>query len=75
MNTINFDKVIDAVKRTKAIVLDKELKQHISMKGDADFVTEVDFRISSFLPFFVPVIVWMIMASPAWKGLTEPSSA
>ena len=49
MNTINFDKVIDAVKRTKAIVLDKELKQHISMKGDADFVTEVDFRISSFL--------------------------
>lgn len=46
---IDFDKIIDAVKQTKHIVLDKNLKNHINMKGEADFVTEVDFKISSFL--------------------------
>lgn len=46
---VDFEKVIEAVRQTKAIVMDDELKNQISMKGEADFVTEVDFRISSFL--------------------------
>lgn len=49
INSINFDKVIEAVKQTKSIVLDKSLKSHINMKGEADFVTEVDLLISHFL--------------------------
>lgn len=47
--SIDFKKVIDTVKQTKSIVSDKSLKEHINKKGEADFVTEVDFRISSFL--------------------------
>lgn len=49
MIKVDFEKVIETVKKTKAIVNDKELKSNISMKGKADFVTEVDLRISSFL--------------------------
>ncbi len=49
INNIDFEKVIEAVKKTKAIVSDPNLRQHIMMKGEADFVTDVDFRISSYL--------------------------
>lgn len=49
IKNINFDKIIEAVKSTKTIVLDKSLKDSIKVKGDADFVTEVDLRISKFL--------------------------
>lgn len=46
---IDFDKVIAAVKSARDIVLNDSLRSNISMKGEADFVTEVDRRISSYL--------------------------
>ncbi len=49
IGNIDFEKIIEVVKSTKSIVLDNELRKHIAMKGDADFVTEVDLRISSYL--------------------------
>lgn len=49
MSNIDFDKIIEAVKSTKAIVLNENLRHQISMKGEADFVTEVDYQISKFL--------------------------
>ncbi len=48
-NSINFDMIIDAVKDTKNIVLNKELKKDINIKGEANFVSAVDIEISNFL--------------------------
>ena len=44
MKNIDVEKIIEAVKSTKAIVLDEKLRTQISMKGEADFVTEVDYQ-------------------------------
>lgn len=44
-----FEKVIDLVKSTKNIVFDKSLIKDVSMKGAADFVTEVDKAISKYI--------------------------
>lgn len=46
---VNQHKVIELVKSTKSIVNQLELRKHVQMKGASDFVTDVDFAISSFL--------------------------
>lgn len=46
---MDYRKVIELVKEAGKTVFDKELKNSVSMKGDADFVTAVDFKISNFL--------------------------
>lgn len=47
--SVDFAKVVDAVQQTREIVLDKELKSDIKIKGEADFVTSVDYKISKML--------------------------
>ena len=47
--SMNFAPVIDAVKSTRPIIFDKALASSVKMKGEADFVTEVDLRISEHL--------------------------
>lgn len=49
MSNIDFDKIIEVVKSAKSIVLNDELRHQINMKGEADFVTEVDYQISRYL--------------------------
>ena len=44
-----YNKVIELVKSTKAIVFDKQKQQKVDMKGAADFVTAVDIAISDYL--------------------------
>lgn len=46
---MNYEPVIALVKEAGKFVFDKELKKDVSMKGDADFVTAVDLKISDFL--------------------------
>jgi len=46
MNTELKEKVIALVKRAGQTVFDKSLLTSVDMKGDADFVTAVDYRIS-----------------------------
>lgn len=47
--SVDFVKVVDAVQQTREIVLNKGLKSDIKMKGEADFVTSVDYEISKML--------------------------
>lgn len=49
MISIDYDRIIEAVKSTKSIVLDESLRNQIKMKGEADYVTEVDLQISNYL--------------------------
>lgn len=49
INDIDFDKVLEIVKSTKSIVFNEKLKNCIKMKGEADFVTDIDYRISSYI--------------------------
>lgn len=42
-------KVIELVKRTKDIILDKKKAAEIEVKGYGDFVTQVDFAVQNFL--------------------------
>lgn len=46
---MNFDKVIEKVLQTKKIVNDESLRSAVRMKGEADFVTNIDLAISNFL--------------------------
>lgn len=46
---MSFEKVVQLVKEASAFVYDQELKSQISQKGFADYVTQVDLRISEFL--------------------------
>lgn len=46
---MGYENVIAVVKETKKIVLNDDLRNAVKMKGEADFVTEVDLRISQFL--------------------------
>lgn len=46
---MNYDKVIETVLKTKAIVTDESLRSAVHVKGEADFVTNVDLAISDFL--------------------------
>lgn len=49
IKNIDFDKVIEAVKSAKSIVFDDELRAMVNLKGEADFVTAVDIKISDYL--------------------------
>lgn len=46
---MSFESVIQLVKEASKFAYDEELRAHISQKGSADYVTEVDLRISEFL--------------------------
>lgn len=46
---MNYSKIIDLVKQTKQFIISDELKNEISMKGEADFVTAADIAISNHL--------------------------
>lgn len=46
---MDFDKVIEKVLQTKKIVNDEKLRADVHMKGEADFVTQIDLAISNFL--------------------------
>ncbi len=46
---MNYEAIIDLVKRAGEFVFDDSLKSSVNMKGEADFVTAVDLRISSFV--------------------------
>ena len=46
---MNYDAIIALVKQAGQFVFDRELKESVSMKGAADFVTAIDLKISSFL--------------------------
>ena len=46
---MEYDKIIELVKEASLFVFDKELRDSISMKGEADFVTAVDLKISNYI--------------------------
>ena len=46
---MNIQEVIALVKRTKELVENQELAEHIKVKGPADYVTQVDIRVQNFL--------------------------
>lgn len=46
---MEYSKIIDLVKQTKTIIFDENLRKEVELKGEADFVTEIDFRVSNFL--------------------------
>lgn len=46
---MDYKRIIDQVKKASMFVFDKTLKESVSMKGAADFVTNVDISISNFL--------------------------
>ena len=46
---MNYEKIIDLVKEAGEFVFDEKLKNEVSEKGAADFVTAVDLKISSFI--------------------------
>ena len=46
---MDYQAIIELVKEASQIVFDKSLKTDIAMKGEADFVTAVDLKISQFV--------------------------
>ena len=46
---MQYDVIVELVKKAGNFVFDEELKHSVNMKGEADFVTAVDIRISEFL--------------------------
>lgn len=46
---MDYNKIIDLVKEASQFVFDTGLKDSVSMKGSADFVTKVDISISNFM--------------------------
>lgn len=46
---MNYNSIIDLVKKASMFVFDDTLRDSVSMKGAADFVTNVDISISNFL--------------------------
>ncbi len=44
-----YEAVIELVKEASSFVFDKELRDSVSMKGSADFVTAVDLKISDYI--------------------------
>lgn len=49
MVLMEYNKIIELVKEASLFVFDKELRESVSMKGSADFVTAVDLKISSYI--------------------------
>ena len=46
---MNFQKAVELVRETKTIVLDPEAAHRITVKGKADYVTQVDFSVQAYL--------------------------
>lgn len=46
---MDYEKIIELVKEASSFVFDKELRNQVSTKGAADFVTAVDLKISNFV--------------------------
>lgn len=46
---MNYENIISLVKTAADFVFDNELKKDINMKGESDFVTAVDLKISTFV--------------------------
>lgn len=46
---MQYNVIIDLVKKASEFVFDKELRDDVNLKGSADFVTAVDLKISEFL--------------------------
>lgn len=46
---MDFQKAVDLVRETKAIVMDAKAARQITVKGQADYVTQVDFAVQAFL--------------------------
>ena len=46
---MEYEKIIELVKEASLFVFDKDLRNSVSMKGEADFVTAVDLKISSYI--------------------------
>jgi hypothetical protein len=46
---MNYQPIIELVKKASQFVFDKSLRSDVSLKGQADFVTAVDLKISTFL--------------------------
>ena len=46
---MDYQAIIEMVKQAGQFVFDRELKENVSMKGAADFVTAVDLKISQFV--------------------------
>lgn len=49
MNMIDFNKVIELVRSTRELILSHEDAETITVKGRADYVTEVDLKVQSYL--------------------------
>lgn len=46
---VKIEEVIELVKQTKHFVFNQEMAGHVTVKGAADYVTQVDFAIQNFL--------------------------
>ena len=46
---MDFQKAVELVRETKTIVLDPEAAHRITVKGEADYVTQVDFSVQAYL--------------------------
>lgn len=46
---MDFQKAVALVRETKAIVMDAEASHCITVKGEADYVTQTDFRVQAYL--------------------------
>lgn len=46
---MEYQEIIELVHAAKSIVFDADLRKRVTLKGDADFVTAVDFAISDFI--------------------------
>ena len=61
---MNYQAIIELVKTAGKFVFDDTLKSSVNMKGEADFVTAVDLKISEFvkaqLKVLTPDIGFMI---------------
>jgi 3'-phosphoadenosine 5'-phosphosulfate (PAPS) 3'-phosphatase len=46
---MDYQKIIELVKKASETVFDPTLKSEVATKGEADFVTAVDLKISNFI--------------------------
>lgn len=46
---MDFKKALELVLKTKNIIMDRESAHNITVKGEADYVTQTDFKVQSFL--------------------------
>ena len=46
---MDFQKAVELVRETKAIVMDAKAARQVTVKGQADYVTQVDFVVQAFL--------------------------